>query len=38
MPAWKDYLSPEEADLIKGYVAYEAKLGHQRGERRLVRR
>ena len=38
MPAWKDYLSPEEADLIKAYVAHEARLGHQRGERRLVRR
>jgi quinohemoprotein ethanol dehydrogenase len=38
MPAWQDYLSSEEADTIKGYVAYEAKLGHERGERRLVRR
>jgi mono/diheme cytochrome c family protein len=38
MPAWQGYLSPEEADKIKGYVAYEAKLGHERGERRLVRR
>ena len=38
MPAWKDYISPEEADTIKSYVAYEARLGHERGERRLVRR
>jgi len=38
MPAWKDFLSPDEADTIKGYVAYEARLGHERGERRLVRR
>ena len=38
MPAWKDYLTPEEADAIKAYVAHEARLGHQRGERRLVRR
>jgi quinohemoprotein ethanol dehydrogenase len=38
MPTWQDYLSPEEADLIKSYVAHEARLGHQRGERRLVRR
>jgi mono/diheme cytochrome c family protein len=38
MPAWKDYLSPEDADRIKDYVAHEASLGHERGERRLVRR
>ena len=38
MPTWQDYLSREEADTIKAYVAYEARLGHQRGERRLVRR
>jgi mono/diheme cytochrome c family protein len=38
MPAWQDYLSPDEADTIKGYVAYEAKLGQERGEHRLVRR
>ena len=38
MPSWKDYLTPDEADAIKSYVAHEATLGHQRGERRLVRR
>jgi mono/diheme cytochrome c family protein len=38
MPTWQNYLSPEEADTIKSYVAHEARLGHQRGERRLVRR
>jgi quinohemoprotein ethanol dehydrogenase len=38
MPAWEEYLSREEADAIKDYVAYEARLGHERGERRLVRR
>jgi quinohemoprotein ethanol dehydrogenase len=38
MPAWKDYLSREEADKIKSYVAHEARLGSERGERRLVRR
>jgi len=38
MPAWNDYLSRPEADQIKSYVAHEARLGHARGERRLVRR
>jgi mono/diheme cytochrome c family protein len=38
MPAWREYLSPTEADAIKAYVAHEARLGHARGERRLVRR
>jgi quinohemoprotein ethanol dehydrogenase len=38
MPAWNDYLSRDEADAIKAYVAHEARLGHQRGESRLVRR
>ena len=38
MPAWNSYLSREEADKIKFYVAYEARLGSERGERRLVRR
>ena len=38
MPAWKDYLSRDEADKIKSYVAHEARLGSERGERRLVRR
>jgi quinohemoprotein ethanol dehydrogenase len=38
MPAWKDYLSREEADKIKTYVAHEARLGYERGERRLVRK
>ena len=38
MAAWDAYLSRDEADAIKAYVAHEARLGHQRGERRLVRR
>jgi len=38
MAAWGAYLSRDEADAIKAYVAHEARLGHQRGERRLVRR
>jgi PQQ-dependent dehydrogenase (methanol/ethanol family) len=37
MPAWKEYLSREETDRIKSYVAHEARLGWERGERRLVR-
>jgi quinohemoprotein ethanol dehydrogenase len=37
MPAWKEYLTPDEADLIKEYVKHEAVLGAKRGERRLVR-
>lgn len=38
MPAWKDFMTAAEADLIKAYVAHEATLGHERGERRLVKR
>ena len=38
MPAWNEYLTREEADLIKAYVVHEAVLGNARGERRLVRR
>jgi PQQ-dependent dehydrogenase (methanol/ethanol family) len=38
MPAWKDYMSAEEADAIKAYVVHEAHLGHGRGERRMVRK
>ncbi len=37
MPAWKEYLTPEEADMIKEYVKHEAILGAARGERRLVK-
>lgn len=38
MPSWKAFMTPEEADAIKSYVAHEARMGHERGERRLVRR
>ena len=38
MPAWKDYMTADEADAIKAYVIHEATLGNARGERRLVRR
>ena len=38
MPAWKDFLSGDEADAVLAYVTHEARLGHERGERRLVRR
>ena len=38
MPAWNEYLSREEVDQVLAYVAHEATLGHQRGERRLVKR
>jgi mono/diheme cytochrome c family protein len=38
MPAWNEYLTREEVDRIEAYVAHEARLGHERGERRLVRR
>lgn len=37
MAAWKDYMTADEADLIKEYVKHEAVLGAKRGERRLVR-
>jgi quinohemoprotein ethanol dehydrogenase len=35
MPAWKDYLSGEEVDTIKAYVAHEARLGSERGAGKL---
>jgi quinohemoprotein ethanol dehydrogenase len=38
MPSWKDYLTASEAAAIRAYVAHEATLGHERGERRLLRR
>jgi PQQ-dependent dehydrogenase (methanol/ethanol family) len=38
MPAWSEFLTREEVDLIEAYVAHEATLGHARGERRLIRR
>ena len=38
MPGWKEYLAPDEAEVIKFYVAHEATLGRERGERRLVKR
>jgi len=38
MPSWSEYMTGDEADAIKAYVAYEAMLGHQRGERRIIRR
>lgn len=38
MPAWKDFLSREEADLIKSYVIHESILGKRRGERRMVKK
>ena len=38
MPGWAPFMSPEEADEILAYVAHEATLGHQRGEKRVVRR
>jgi hypothetical protein len=38
MPSWKDFLKPDEVELIKSDVAHEATLGQERGERRLVKR
>lgn len=38
MPGWKEYMTAEEADSIRDYVVHEATLGHQRGEKRLVRK
>jgi quinohemoprotein ethanol dehydrogenase len=38
MPAWDGYMSREEANAIKSYVIHEAALGHQRGERRMVKK
>ncbi|MEP1470402.1 MAG: PQQ-dependent dehydrogenase, methanol/ethanol family [Halieaceae bacterium] len=38
MPAWDKYMTAAEADEIKAYVVHEARLGNQRGEKRLVRK
>ena len=38
MPAWGEFMTPEEANEILAYVAHEATLGHGRGEHRVVRR
>ena len=38
MPAWRDFISKDEADAILAYVAHEARLGHERGEKRLIKR
>ena len=38
MPRWSDYLTNEEAGQIMDYVVHEARLGHARGERRIVRK
>lgn len=37
MAAWKEFLTKAEVDQVKAYVAHEARLGHQGGERRRVR-
>ncbi len=37
MAGWKEFLTPAEVDQVKAYVAHEARLGHERGERRMVR-
>lgn len=37
MPAWKEFMTPAEVDQVKAYVAHEARLGHERGEQRLIR-
>lgn len=36
MPGWDEYITTEESEAIKAYVVHEAKLGHERGEKRLV--
>ncbi len=38
MPAWKDFMTPEEAFTIRSYVAHEATLGRERGEKRVIRK
>lgn len=38
MPAWKDFMTPQEALLIRSYIAHEATLGRERGEKRMVRK
>ena len=38
MPSWKEYISREEADLIKSYVIHESILGERRGERRMMKK
>jgi quinohemoprotein ethanol dehydrogenase len=38
MPAWNEYMTADEVDAIQAYVLHEALLGHQRGEKRVVRK
>lgn len=38
MPAWNEYMSEEESEAIRDYIVHEAHLGHQRGEKRLLRK
>jgi len=38
MPAWNEYITPDELEAIQAYVAHEATLGHRRGEKRVVRK
>lgn len=37
MPGWEGYITVEETMAIRDYVRHEAKLGAERGERRIVR-
>lgn len=37
MPARGQYLNVEQANAIKAYVVEQARLGHERGEKRLIR-
>ena len=36
MPARGEFVSEREAEAIKAYVIEQARLGHERGEKRLV--
>ncbi|MFQ3324701.1 MAG: quinohemoprotein ethanol dehydrogenase [Pseudomonadales bacterium] len=38
MPNWSEYLDIEEMEKVKAYVVHEAKLGFERGEKRMVKK
>jgi quinohemoprotein ethanol dehydrogenase len=38
MPSWSEYLDVEDMEKVKAYVVHEAKLGFERGEKRMVKK
>jgi hypothetical protein len=38
MPNWSKELTIEDMEKVKAYVVHEAKLGFERGEKRMVKK